>query len=297
MSFFRWKQDGGLAVLAGLLVLAGCGQPTESTQRQEVILATTTSTQDSGLLDLLVPLFEERTGYRVKTIAVGTGEALAMGKRGDADVLLAHAPAKEKEVVAEGFAINRQIVMHNDFLIVGPKEDPAGIHGRSDGAGSVAAIAASGARFASRGDNSGTHFREMSLWKAAAIEPGGDGYLSTGQGMGATLLIAADKGAYVLTDRATHLALEERTGLVPHVEGDPLFLNIYSVIEVNPERFPVVNHTGARAFSEFLRGPEVQEIIRDFGVEQFGQPLFHPDAGKSEDALAVGASSDSRQWN
>lgn len=281
MGVSRWNQRCGLAILGAALLLAGCGQSPDSTERKEVILATTTSTQDSGLLDLLVPLFEERSGYRVKTIAVGTGEALAMGKRGDADVLLAHAPAKEKEIVAEGFAINRQVVMHNDFLIVGPEEDPAGIHGSNDGAGSVAAIAAAEARFASRGDNSGTHFREMSLWKAAAIEPGGDGYLSTGQGMGATLLIAADKGAYVLTDRATHLALQKRTGLVPHVEGDPLFLNIYSVMEVNPERFSKVNHAGAMAFSEFLRGTEVQEIIRDFGVEQFGQPLFYPDAGAS----------------
>lgn len=288
----------GSATLSALLWLAGCGQTPEpadtdrateavqAPERTSVILATTTSTQDSGLLDVLLPLFEKRTGYRVKTIAVGTGEALAMGTRGDADVLLVHAPAKEKELVAAGFAIHRLIVMHNDFLIAGPERDPAGIHGGQSGAESVAKIAGAGARFASRGDNSGTHYREMSLWRAAGLEPEGDWYLSTGQGMGATLLIAAEKGAYVLTDRGTYLALRERTGLVPHVEGDPLFLNVYSVMEVNPARFPKVNGAGARAFSEFIRGPEAQEIIRGFGVQEFGQPLFFPDAGKNEESLA-----------
>jgi tungstate transport system substrate-binding protein len=286
-------------ILSAVLLLAGCaptpdsaesGRATEAApapQRESIILATTTSTQDSGLLDVLVPLFEQQTGYRVKTIAVGTGEALAMGKRGDADVLLVHAPAQEKEIVAAGFTINRRIVMHNDFLIVGPEQDPAGIHGGDSGVESVAKIAEAEARFISRGDNSGTHIREMSLWKAAALEPEGDWYISTGQGMGATLLIAAEKGAYALTDRGTHLALKERTDLVPHVEGDPLFLNIYSVMEVNPERFPKVNHAGAEAFSEFMRGSEAQEIIRTFGVERFGQPLFFPDAGKSEESLAI----------
>jgi len=278
------------AVLAALLSLAGCGQRPESADAPEhksIILATTTSTQDSGLLDELLPLFEKQTGYRVKTIAVGTGEALAMGRRGDADVLLAHAPEREKEMVVAGFAINRRIVMHNDFLIVGPEGDPAGIHGGDNGAGSVMKIAEAGARFASRGDDSGTHARESSLWSAAAIEPEGDWYISTGQGMGATLLIAAEKRAYVLTDRGTYLSLKEATGLVPHVEGDPLFLNIYSVMEINPQRFPMVNSAGAKAFSEFVLGPEVQEIIRGFGMEEFGQPLFFPDAGRSEESVGA----------
>lgn len=263
-------------LLAGLLLLAGCGQA------EYIILATTTSTQDSGLLDELLPVFEARTGYEVRTIAVGTGEALAMGTRGDADVLFVHAPVREKEMVAEGFATNRQVVMHNDFLIVGPEGDPAGIHGSTNGAESVLKIAEAGARFASRGDNSGTHMREMSLWRLAGIEPEGDWYMSTGQGMGATLLIAAERRAYALTDRGTHLALQEQSGLLPHVEGDPLFLNIYSVLEVNSERFDRLNSEGAAAFSEFLLGREAQEIIRVFGVEQFGQPLFFPDAGRSE---------------
>ena len=288
-----------MLVIAALISMAGCGQAPESVEAREqrdILLATTTSTQDSGLLDELLPLFEEQTGYRVKTIAVGTGEALAMGKRGDADVLLAHAPEREKEMVAEGSAINRRTVMHNDFLIVGPSEDPAGVHAGDNGAEGVLKIAGAGMRFVSRGDDSGTHFREMSLWQVAGIDPEGDWYISTGQGMGATLLIAAELRAYVLTDRGTHLALQGRTGLVPHVEGDPLFLNIYSVMEVNPERFPRVNRAGAKAFSEFVLGPEAQEIIRDFGVERFGQPLFFPDAGKSEPSLGV-PPADSTPWN
>jgi tungstate transport system substrate-binding protein len=239
------------------------------------------------LLDELVPLFEERTGYRVKTIAVGTGEALAMGKRGDADVLLGHAPGREKELVSDGSAINRRIVMHNDFLVVGPAGDPARISGSDDGVDGVRKIAEAGARFASRGDDSGTHLLEMSLWDGAGIEPGGAWYISTGQGMGATLMIAAEMNAYVLTDRGTYLAFQERTGLVPHVEGDPLFLNVYSVLQVNAERFPDVNSDGAAAFSEFIRGPEAQDIIRGFGVERFGQPLFFPDAGMSEESLGA----------
>jgi tungstate transport system substrate-binding protein len=281
------------AVLLGALVaLAGCGETSGSRDTPEqvhVLLATTTSTQDSGLLDELLPLFEAQTEYQVKPIAVGTGEALAMGMRGDVDVLLVHAPAKEEEIVAAGFAVNRRIVMHNDFLIVGPEEDPAGIHGSDSGAESLIRIAEAGGRFASRGDDSGTHIREMSLWNSAGIEPGGDWFISTGQGMGATLLIAAEMGAYVLTDRGTYLSLREQTGLVPHVEGDPLFLNIYSVLEVNPERFSRVNGAGARAFSEFMLGREAQEIILRFGVEEFGQPLFYPDAGGSEESLGVGS--------
>jgi len=276
---FVSRRVAGLICLSVLLSVAGCGQ------NLDVILATTTSTQDSGLLDDLLPMFEEQTGYRVKTIAVGTGEALAMGSRGNADVLLAHAPPREKEMVEAGYVVNRQIVMHNDFLIVGPEGDPAGIHGSTDGAESVSKIAEAEARFASRGDNSGTHFREQSLWEAAGLVPDGEWYISTGQGMGATLMVSAELGAYTLTDRGTYLATLNRTNLVPHVEGDPLFLNIYSVMEVNPDSFPNVNSSGAKAFGQFLLGSEAQEVIRVFGVEQYGQPLFIPDAGKSEDSL------------
>ena len=185
---------------------------------------------------------------------------LGAWKRGDADVLLAHAPAREKEIVAEGFAINRRVVMHNDFLIVGPEEDPAGVHGSDDGAAGVTKIAGAGARFVSRGDNSGTHFREMSLWKTAAIEPDGEWYISIGQGMGATLLFAAQKDAYVLTDRGTYLSTKERTGLVPHVEGDPLFRNIYSAMDVKPERFPKGSPADAQAASASSAGRRAREI-------------------------------------
>lgn len=264
-----------LPALVSLLVLAlGCG----GERPAELVLATTTSTQDSGLLDLLVPLFEERRELRVKTIAVGTGEALAMARRGDADVVLAHAPSLERESVEAGYTVDRRRVMHNYFLIVGPASDPAGIHGERSAAAALARIRESGAAFASRGDGSGTHVREQQLWKAAGLEPAGPGTVETGQGMGATLLVAAQKQAYVLTDRGTFLAFRERTGLVVHVDGDPPLLNVYSVMAVNPERFPGVNHRDAVAFADFLVSPDAQARIADFGRERFGQPLFTPDA-------------------
>ncbi len=265
------------------VALAGCG-PSAGPKR-DVILATTTSTQDSGLLDVLVPVFEERTGRRVKTIAVGTGEALAMARRGDADVVLAHAPVLERESIAGGFTIERRRVMHNDFVIVGPAEDPAGIQGERRGGAALARIAAAGAPFASRGDESGTHVRERQLWEAAAIEPGHEGYFETGQGMGGTLLVASARGAYTLSDRGTHMALRERTGLVVHVEGDAALLNVYSVMEVNPERFPAVNHEGARAFADFLLSEPARGIIEGFGVERFGEPLFFLEGGERGSAV------------
>ncbi len=273
-----------LVLSTALSLLSACR---DASDPGHVLLATTTSTQDSGLLDELLPLFEAQTGYQVKTIAVGTGEALAMARRGDADVLLVHAPAREKEIVAAGYAVNRRIVMHNDFLIVGPEEDPAGIHGGGSGAASLRLVAEAGERFVSRGDHSGTHMREVELWNSAGIEPEGGWYLSAGQGMGATLMIAAERDAYVLTDRGTYLAFKDQTGLVPHVEGDPTLLNIYSVLEVNPDRFPDVNRAGAVAFGDFILGNEAQEIIAVFGVEEHGEALFVPDAGKSEEAVGA----------
>jgi tungstate transport system substrate-binding protein len=276
------RTTAAAALLAVLLSPGGCGPGRETS---DVILATTTSTQDSGLLDTLVPVFERETGYVVKTVAVGTGEALAMGARGDADVVLVHAPEEERRAVAEGFAVNRRLVMHNDFLIVGAGADPAGIRGSVSGTEALRRIAEAEAPFLSRGDHSGTHIREIALWEAAGVDPSGDWYVSAGQGMGATLMIAAERGAYALTDRATQLAMRERTGLVPLFEGDPRLLNVYSVMEVNPERFPRVNPEGARAFSDFLLSPSAQEIIRDFGSEAYGEPLFFPDAGRTEDSL------------
>jgi tungstate transport system substrate-binding protein len=246
---------------------------------RDLILATTTSTQDSGLLDELIPIFEKKTGIRVKTIAVGTGEALKMSGRGDADVVLAHAPAKEQKYVDDGSIVNRKLVMHNDFLIVGPAADPARVSGMPKAADALADIARAQAGFVSRGDESGTHFREKGLWALAKVEPAGDWYVEAGQGMGATLLIASQKQAYTLVDRGTFLAMRDKVDLVPLVEGDGLLRNLYSVSEVNPERFPKVNHAGARAFSDFLLDPETQKRIGGFGVERFGQPLFFPDAG------------------
>ncbi len=246
---------------------------------RSLILATTTSTQDSGLLDELIPLFEKKTGFRVKTIAVGTGEALKMSGRGDADVLLAHAPAEEQKYVDDGSIVNRQLVMHNNFLIVGPESDPAGIRGLENASDGMARISAAQASFVSRGDNSGTHFTEQSLWKAAGIEPSGDWYIEAGQGMGATLMIASEKQAYTLVDGGTFLAMLDRLDLTSLLEGDEVLLNLYSVSEVNPARFPKVNNVGARAFSDFIRDPDTQAVIGKFGVAKFGQPLFFPDAG------------------
>lgn len=249
---------------------------------KDVILATTTSTQDSGLLDVLIPLFEEQTGYRVKPVAVGTGQALEMGKRGEADVLLVHAPAAEKEVVESGAAINRQLVMHNDFIIVGPEKDPAGIKGAASTAEAFRKIAEAKALFISRADDSGTNKKELELWKAAQIEPKGSWYQESGAGMGQTLNIASEKGGYTLTDRGTYLALKKNLALTILLEGDKSLLNVYHVLQVNPEKFPKVNAAGGKAFVDFMVAPETQKVIGEFGKDKYGEPLFFPDAGKPD---------------
>jgi len=247
-----------------------------------VILATTTSTQDSGLLDELIPRFEKQTGYVVKTIAVGSGQALAMGKKGEADVLLVHSPDAEKALMADGSGANRRIVMHNDFILLGPATDPAGVRGKA-AAAALQAIAAGHALFISRGDNSGTHAQEKKLWAAAGLKPEGQAwYQQTGLGMGQTLAVASEKRAYTLSDRGTYLALRKKLGLQLLSEGDAALLNVYHVIEVNPARFPKVNAPGARAFADFLVSKDVQTVIKDFGIGPFGSPLFFPDAGKPE---------------
>jgi tungstate transport system substrate-binding protein len=248
-----------------------------------VILSTTTSTQDSGLLDVLVPLFEKQTGYTMKTISVGTGQALALAARGEADVTLAHAPAQEKKYVAEDKMRNRRLVLYNDFLLVGPESDPARIRGERRAAAALKKIADTKARFVSRGDKSGTHSRELSLWKAAGLTPAAPWYIESGQGMGATLGIANDRQAYTLTDRATMLAFAKRVGLKPMVEGDKLLLNIYSVMEVNPANGPKVNAAGGKAFADFMLTPQTQAVIKTFGVDKYGQPLFVPIAGKKDE--------------
>lgn len=273
-----------MALTLGVL-LSALGAPASVPAGQAVILSTTTSTQDSGLLDVLAPLFEKRTGYAVKTISVGTGQALALAARGEADVCLVHAPDSERKYVADGLLLNRRLVMHNDFLIVGPAGDPAGIRGMASAVEAVRRLAEAKTLFVSRGDNSGTHQLEKKLWQEANVEPAGAWYLQAGQGMGATVVIASEKQAYTLTDRATYLAFRKRLQLVSLVEKDRVLLNIYSVLEPNPSRLSRINAAAGKAFADFLVSKEAQDIIRTFGVEQFGEPLFFPDAGKREDAL------------
>ena len=251
-------------------------------ERPDLILATTTSTQDSGLLDALVPAFQDATGYIVKVVAVGTGQALKMGEEGNADVLLVHAPSSEVTYMDGGFGGERRLVMHNDFILVGPQADPAGVSGLTIPA-ALQAIASTGSPFASRGDDSGTHKKELDLWKRAEVEPAGQAwYIETGQGMGATLTIASEKGAYTLTDRATFLANQDNLDLAILLEGDPSLLNVYHVITVNPDKWTAVNADGATAFADYITSVEGQKLIGDFGVEKYGQPLFIPDAGKAE---------------
>jgi tungstate transport system substrate-binding protein len=267
-----------LAVLLALAPSALAQAPASRT----VILSTTTSTQDSGLLDVLVPLFEKHTGYTVKTISVGTGQALALAARGEADVALCHAPALEKKYVAEGKLHDRRLVMYNDFLLVGPEADPARIKGDRSVVEAMKKIAAAGARFVSRGDKSGTHILEQRLWTEAGLTPAAPWYIESGQGMGATLGIANDRQAYTLTDRATLLAFGKRVDLKAMVEHDRLLLNIYSVMEVDPANGPKVNAPGGKAFAAFMLAPETQAVIKTFGADKYGQALFVPIAGKKD---------------
>jgi tungstate transport system substrate-binding protein len=253
----------------------------------DLILATTTSTQDSGLLDVLVPAFEKATGYNVKTVAVGSGAALKLGEEGNADVLMVHSPAAEKTFMDGGFGINRQLLMHNMFLVVGPPADPAAINGMTKAADAFTKIADTKSTFVSRGDGSGTETKEKAIWKAAGITPSGDWYIQTGQGMGPTLQVASEKKGYTLTDKATWLASKANLDLQAMVEADPVLLNIYHMIQVNPDKWPKVNAAGAAAFSEFVLSPEGQKIIGDFGVDKYGEQLFVPDAGKVESTLTA----------
>lgn len=240
-----------------------------------LLLATTTSAYDTGLLSSLLPPFEQAYNIKVKVIAVGTGQALELGRRGDADVLLVHAPLLEEEFIAQGYGRERRPVMSNDFVLLGPTQDPAGIRGL----GTMAAlqrIAQQRAFFVSRGDGSGTHLRERELWQRAGMEPEGSWYLSAGQGMGETLTLASEKGAYTLSDRSTYLAQQKRLRLAILVEGGVELFNPYSVITVNPDRYPKVNYKGARKLLEYLTSLQAQRIIEGFGAERFGQPLFRP---------------------
>ena len=255
--------------------------------KRNVILSTTTSTQDSGLLDVLVPIFEKQSAYPVKTVSVGTGQALALGAKGDADVVLVHAPSLERKYVADGKLRNRRLVMYNDFIIIGPKDDPAKIRSMKSATAALQAIADAKAHFVSRGDKSGTHTLERALWKKVGIEPKGSWYIEAGQGMGATLGIANERHAYTISDRGTYLAFKKRVTLPVLLEGDRVLLNIYSVLEVNPSNGPRVNSAGGQAFANFMVAPETQKVIKAFGAKKFGQPLFVPVAGKKEDELGA----------
>lgn len=297
--FTQIKSRKTLTTLLGILMilmlaLTGCGttqpaQPQATTTptpaNPDLILATTTSTQDSGLLDVLVPEFEKKTGYKVKTVAVGTGAALAMGEKGEADVLLVHAASSEKKLVDNQTAINYQLVMHNDYILVGPANDPAKIKEAKTSVDAYKAIASSQSTFVSRGDDSGTHKAEKALWTKANIKPAGQWYQESGTGMGQTLTIASEKGAYTFTDRATYLSTQKNLKLDILFQGDASLLNIYHVMQVNPEKFPKVNADGAKAFVDFMVAPDTQKIIGEFGKDKFGQSLFFADAGKKMEDL------------
>jgi tungstate transport system substrate-binding protein len=269
-----------------LLVLSACGntntkeaaakdkQTAAKPAPTNMILATTTSTQDSGLLDVIIPMFEKQNNVKVKVIAVGTGEALAMGTKGEADALLVHAPAAEKAVVDAGDAINYKRVMYNDFVLAGPKENPAGVSG-DDIVAAFKKLAETKSSFISRGDDSGTNKKELAIWTTANIKPAGDWYVSTGQGMGQTLQVAAEKKGYVLTDRATWLAQSKNLDTLKIVvEGGKDLMNIYHVMEVNPDKHDKVNSTDAKKFVDFMVNPKTQDVIENFGKKEYGRSLF-----------------------
>lgn len=271
-------------------LLAGCtttGRPQQNTpavSKKEVILATTTSTVDSGLLDVLKPIFDKETGYDLTIISVGSGQAIAMGEKGEADALLVHSPKDEQRIEESGVAINRQLVMHNDFILIGPANDPAKVKGKST-VEAFKAIAAANALFVSRGDDSGTHKKELGIWGKTGVKPAGTWYQETGTGMGPTLNLAAEKDGYTLTDRATYLAQKKNLDLEIMVEGDKDLLNIYHVMQVNAEKFSKVNTEGGKAFVEFMVAQTTQKTIESFGMDKYEQSLFIPDAGKKVEDL------------
>jgi len=273
-----------LIVLMGVLMACGSSQEAETEsapagEGESIILATTTSTEDSGLLGYILPDFEEKTGVKVEVVSVGTGQALRLGEDGDADVLLVHARAREDAFMEAGHGTRREDVMYNDFIIVGPAADPAGIRGQEDAAQALQMIAAAGVPFVSRGDDSGTHTKEKSIWAAASIEPQGDWYNSAGQGMGAVLTIADEEQAYTLSDRATYLKrTQEGIDLEILVEGDPILFNPYGVMTVNPDKGEHIKEDLANQFVDWLIAVPTQEMIAKFGVEEFSAPLFTPDS-------------------
>lgn len=262
-----------LLACGAFLALAQDAPPRKGT----IILATTTSVQDTGLLDALIPAFEKSGQYTVKTVAVGSGQAMQLGRQGEADLLLVHSPDDEKQFMADGFGTDRTTFMHNDFVILGPAEDPAGIKGVKSAAAAFSKIAASGRPFVSRADLSGTHRREQKLWAAAKSTPTAANYIEAGQGMAATLKIASEKNAYILSDRSTFLTQRKILSLVLLCEGDDALINRYSLILINTAKFPKVNAAGARALYDFILSSKGKKIVDGFGREKFGKPLFYYD--------------------
>ncbi len=275
----------GRSLFVGVLFAASAwpalGQDATPAAAGDVLLATTTSTADTGLLDALAPIFWDETGYTLKPIAVGSGAALEIGKRGEADVLLVHSPAAEEEFMAAGFGSERRTLMFNDFVVVGPANDPARVAEAASANEAMNRIGETQAPFISRGDESGTHALERQLWEAAGITPRGDWYTESGTGMGDTLNITAERGGYTLSDRGTYLSLRDQLGLDVILEDDPSLLNIYHVILVNPENGRYIDAAAGRAFLEFLLTTETQEFISAFGVDEFGESLFTPCADNS----------------
>lgn len=275
LLLLRWLR---VLCITACFLEAGCSAKDSPT----LTLATTTSTQDSGLLDALLPLFRAETGIEVKVVAVGTGQALQLGRRGDADVLLVHDPFAEEKFMAEGFGAERRSVMYNDFVLVGPPANPAGIKGQPAIVEAFRQIARLGSPFVSRGDKSGTHQKEKEIWRKTAIEPQGDWYIRAGAGMGQVLRMANEKRAYTLTDRGTYLAQRQGLDLAIHSEGDLILINRYSVIVVSPEKHAQVYFHAARKFADFLLSPKTQKAIAAFGTERYGQPLFFPHDSRAE---------------
>lgn len=244
--------------------------------QERLRLATTTSTENSGLLYALVPPFEKMFNVKVDIIPVGSGKAIQLGRSGDVDVILVHDPISEEKFIAQGWGINRREVMYNDFIIIGPKTDPVHIRGIKRASEAFAKIAKMKYPFLSRGDESGTHKKEISLWNDAHIQPGGSWYYEVGQGMGAVIKMAHEKMAYTLADRGTYLIFRDKINLVALLEGDNRLFNPYSVIAINPAKFPHVNYIKAMAFIGWLTSREGQGIIKDFAKDRFGQPIFIP---------------------
>lgn len=278
---------GILGSVALVTLAVGCAVDEEA-DAGPVILATTTSTDDSGLLDELVPVFEEETGFRLDVIAVGSGQAIELGRRGEADVVLAHSPEAERQLVASGVTGDRELVMYNDFVVLGPVADPAAVRSATSTTEVMQRLASGEAEFISRGDDSGTHALELALWDQAGIEPSGTWYREAGQGMGATLQITAEAEAYTLSDRGTWLATELQDGLAILYEDDPALFNLYHVIPITEAAGDRINEDGGQAFADWIVADDIQSSIGTFGTDVYGQALFVPAAGRDAGELRGG---------